>query len=77
MTEHYLQLAIDGQLFVKEVHRKEKVQSDFLRKVVCELIAKPEATFWKDCIRSPAELEAEFLEMTQIIVEIGLKTAET
>ena len=54
--QHYLQLQLGGKIFLKEVNRKEKVQADYMRQLLCEMLETPKLVNWKMCERTEAQL---------------------
>lgn len=54
--QFYLELQLGGRTFLKEVNRKEKVQADYMRQLLCEMLETPKLVNWKMCERTPAQL---------------------
>ncbi len=51
-SEYFLKIELNGQIFMREIYPKQKIDFDYLRKLVCELINKPEKINWRSCERT-------------------------
>jgi len=55
--QHFLQIKIGDITFLKEIYKKEKVQADFMRQLLCQLLEQPRLVNWKICERTPEQLQ--------------------
>jgi hypothetical protein len=54
---------VNGQTFVKEIHGKERIEIDLVRRLICELINKPTKVNWRSCERSEKDLKKDKLNI--------------
>jgi diadenosine tetraphosphate (Ap4A) HIT family hydrolase len=72
----YLLLGVGGRKYLREVGRKERVQADIMRVVVAQLLGNPRLANWKQCLRTPQQLEGERGEALRELEQAGLKPAQ-
>lgn len=49
--QHFVKIKFDDQTFIKEVSKKDRVQADYMRVVLSQLLNNPRLVNWKQCIR--------------------------
>jgi hypothetical protein len=52
-SQYFLNLQIGSKIYLKEIQKREKVQADFMRQLLCELLETPKLVNWKLCERKP------------------------
>jgi hypothetical protein len=71
-TQHFIRVEINGRGWVKEVQRKERVQADFMRIVLSQLLGNARLANWKQCVREQQEVSEVKGEVAASLRKIGL-----
>jgi hypothetical protein len=72
--QYFLELWIGEKKYLREVQRREKVQADFMRQLLCQLLDCPRLVSWKACERSSEQLAGELASIGEELVRAGISS---
>lgn len=51
-SQFFIKAKVNEKTYIKEINKKDRVQADFMRIVISELLDNPRLVNWKQCTRS-------------------------
>lgn len=51
-SQFFIKVKVNDKPYIKEINKKDRVQADFMRIVISELLDNPRLVNWKQCTRS-------------------------
>lgn len=71
-SQFFIKIKVNDKPYIKEINKKDRVQADFMRIVISELLDNPRLVNWKQCTRSEEEIKEVHTEMMRVLKAVGL-----